>query len=102
MKIRNFLPICSFLLISISAVNAQHPVKIQFDSALEVSGKKFAIRDNTPNLPTNWDDYNFVVLEFKISTSQLLFDFHYENLQSVEQAPVKPHGHGEIPNIWNK
>jgi len=70
MKIRNFLPICAFLLISISAVNAQHPLKIQFDSSKEVSGKKFAIRNITPNLPTNWDEFNFAVLEFKISTSQ--------------------------------
>ena len=49
---------------------AQNLVRIQFDSNREVSGKKFAIRDISPGLPTNWDTYNFVTLEFKITTPQ--------------------------------
>jgi hypothetical protein len=44
--------------------------KIYFDSSKEVSGKKFALKDISPGLPSNWDGYNYVVLEFKISTSQ--------------------------------
>ena len=43
---------------------------IRFDNSKEVSGKKFAIKDITPDLPRNWDEYNFVVLEFRITTSQ--------------------------------
>jgi len=35
--------------------NAQKTVKIQFDSKMEVSGQKFAIKDISPGLPTNWD-----------------------------------------------
>jgi hypothetical protein len=50
--------------------SAQKTVKIQFDSNKEVSGKKFAIRDITQGIPTNWDGYNFVVLEFRITTPQ--------------------------------
>jgi hypothetical protein len=90
MKIRNFLPICAFLLISISAVNAQHPLKIQFDSSKEVSGKKFAIRDITPNLPTNWNEFNFAVLEFKISTSQLSFDLTTKNFNQSSRLLLNP------------
>ncbi|MDR2472367.1 MAG: hypothetical protein LBD53_02220 [Tannerella sp.] len=45
-------------------------VKIAFDSAKEVSGKKFALSDITPGLPDNWDDYNFVTLEMRSTTSQ--------------------------------
>jgi hypothetical protein len=44
--------------------------KISFDSSKEVSGTKFAIKDISPGLPRNWDDYNFVVLELKSSTPQ--------------------------------
>lgn len=50
--------------------NAQNSVRIQFDSNKEVSGQKFAINKISPGLPQNWDSYNFVVLEFKITTSQ--------------------------------
>ncbi len=51
-------------------MQAQKSIKIQFDSNKEVSGQKIAIRDITPGLPTNWEEYNFVVLEFKSTTSQ--------------------------------
>jgi hypothetical protein len=51
-------------------VNAQKPVRIQFDSNKEVSGRKFAIKDISPGLPSDWDGYNFVVLEFKSTTPQ--------------------------------
>ncbi|MDR2384710.1 MAG: hypothetical protein LBD80_03455 [Tannerella sp.] len=44
--------------------------KIMFDSSKEVSGRKFAVRDISPGLPDDWTDYNFVVLEFKCTTSQ--------------------------------
>ncbi|MBA4410479.1 MAG: hypothetical protein Q8S54_13660 [Bacteroidota bacterium] len=59
-----------FLLFSFLTCHAQKTIQIQFDSSKEVSGQKFAIRDLSPGLTANWDDYNFVVLEFKISTPQ--------------------------------
>lgn len=62
--------IAAFLLLSIIQCNAQKLVKIQFDSKKEVSGQKFAIKDISPGLPSNWDKFNFVVLEFKSTTPQ--------------------------------
>jgi hypothetical protein len=53
-----------------SAIYGQKTVKINFDSNKEVSGRKFAIRDISPGIPSNWDGYNFVVLEFKSTTPQ--------------------------------
>ena len=50
--------------------SAPEGFKVKFDSSLEVSGKKFSIRDINPDLPNNWDGYEFVVLEFKITTAQ--------------------------------
>ncbi|OFX57764.1 MAG: hypothetical protein A2066_14405 [Bacteroidetes bacterium GWB2_41_8] len=68
--LQNLLAFLVFLLASSLSVSAQKPVKIQFDSSKEVSGQKFAIRDITSGIPANWDKYNFVILEFKITTSQ--------------------------------
>ncbi|HLN72351.1 MAG TPA: hypothetical protein VK205_03600, partial [Prolixibacteraceae bacterium] len=77
--------------------SAQHTVKIQFDSQKEVSGKKFAIRDITPGLPTNWDGYNYVVLEYKISTPQR-FHVGFTTESGYNELRVMSY----TPNGWNK
>ena len=71
--------------------------KVKFNSAHEVSGKKFAISDINPELPRNWDDYNFVVIEFRITTSQRFHigfttDYGYNELRVTSY----------VPNAWNK
>ena len=43
---------------------------VEFDGTKEVSGERFALRDINPALPTDWMDYQFVVIEYKISTAQ--------------------------------
>jgi len=40
------------------------------DDNKTVSGAKFAISDISPGLPSDWEEYNYVVLEMKSSTSQ--------------------------------
>ena len=70
---------------------------IRFDSNYEVSGKKFAIRDINPDLPRNWDEYNYVVLEYRITTSQRFHvgfttDYGYNELRVMSY----------VPNAWNK
>jgi len=77
--------------------SAPEGFKINFDSNQEVSGKKFAIRDINPDLPRNWDEYNFVVLEFRITTSQRFHigfttDYGYNELRILSY----------VPNAWNK
>jgi len=86
-----------FLLVTALPVLAQKTVKIQFDSNKEVSGKKIAIRDITPGLPTNWDDFNFVVLEFKITTSQR-FHIGFTTATGYNELRVMSY----TPNGWNK
>ncbi len=71
--------------------------KIRFDSNKEVSGRKFALQDISPGLPSNWDTYNYVVLEFKISTPQRFHvgfttDWGYNELRVMSY----------VPNGWNK
>ena len=69
---------------------ADEGFKIKFDSSKEISGKKFAIRDINPDLPRNWDEYNYVVLEFKITTSQR---FHV--------GFTTNYGSWVLPDFWN-
>ncbi len=77
--------------------SAQKPVKIQFDSSKEVSGKKFAIRDISSGIPANWDKYNFVVLEYKSTTSQR-FQLGFTTETGYNELRIMSY----CPNGWNK
>ena len=75
------------------------PKKAQFtfDGSKEMSGTKFAIKDINPNLSANWDDYNFVILEYKIGTAQrfqlgFTTDWGYNELRVMSY----------VPNAWNR
>lgn len=57
------------ILSALPACNRDY-VEISFDSSHEVSGSKFALKDIAPGLPANWDEYEYVVLEFMITTPQ--------------------------------
>ena len=76
---------------------AQKTVKIKFDSNREVSGKKFAIRDISPGIPANWDGFNFVVLEFRITTSQR-FQVGFTTKTGYNELRVMSY----CPNGWNR
>lgn len=85
------------LLALIGCTSVPKEFKVKFDSNYEVSGRKFAIRDINPDLPRNWDAYNFVVIEFKITTAQRFHigfttDYGYNELRVMSY----------LPNGWNK
>jgi len=72
-------------------------VRFTFDPDKEVSGTKFALNDIHPGLPTDWDDYNYVAVEYKISTPQRLYlgftsDAGYNDLRVMSY----------VPNAWNR
>jgi hypothetical protein len=89
---KSIIPFLLILFVIFSAIInsgcSQKSVKIKFDSSMEVSGAKFALKDISPGLPRNWDDYNFVVLEFRFYRLCLM--------------PVRARSHREIPDLWNK
>lgn len=87
----------AIVLMTVMQCNAQNVVKIQFDSNKEVSGKKFAIKDISPGLPANWDGYNFVVLEFRITTPQR-FQVGFTTETGYNELRVMSY----TPNGWNK
>jgi len=71
--------------------------RFTFDGSKEMSGTKFALKEINPDLPADWDDYNFVVLEYKIGTAQrfqlgFTTDWGYNELRVMSY----------VPNAWNK
>jgi hypothetical protein len=83
------------LILSVGCKTDYH--KVKFNSNHEVSGKKFAIKDISPDLPENWDAYNFVVLEFMITTPQR-FNVGFTTDAGYNELRVMSY----TPNGWNK
>jgi len=83
--------------LSVNNLSAQNTKKIIFDSRHEVSGAKFAIKDITPGLPENWDEFNFVVLEFIITTPQR-FQVGFTTETGYNELRVMSY----TANGWNK
>jgi len=95
-SIASSMAIVAFFIMA-QCTTAPKDFKINFDSSKEISGKKFAVRDINPDLPRNWDEYNFVVLEYRITTSQRFHigfttDYGYNELRIMSY----------VPNVWNK
>lgn len=98
MKQRVFLvAICLAIITLACSEKKDETVKIQFDSTKKVSGEKFAIADISQGLPANWDEYNFVVLEMKISTSQR-FQVGFTTETGYNELRVMSY----VPNGWIK
>jgi len=73
------------------------PLTIPFDSDHEVSGMKFALEDVSPGLPADWDAYDYVVLEFMITTPQR-FQVGFETETGYNELRIMSY----TPNGWNK
>jgi len=87
-----FILICLLYLGCSPAGEQGGPVKIRFDSNKKVSGARFAIRDISPGLPSDWEGYNYVVLEMKSSTPQRFHvgfttDWGYNELRIMNYVP---------------
>ena len=94
---RKLLVLCIIGIFSFGICPAQHTVRINFDSKKEVSGKKFAIKDISPGIPSNWDPYNFVVIEFKSSTPQR-FQLGFTTESGYNELRIMSY----TANGWNK
>lgn len=90
-----FAVVAALLLISCS--RKEEGFTVYFDGSKEMSGAKFALADINPDLPLDWDGYNFVVLEYKITTAQrfqlgFTTDWGYNELRVMSY----------VPNAWNR
>ncbi len=73
------------------------PLTIYFDSQQEVSGMKFSLEEISPGLPSDWGDYEFVVLEFMITTPQR-FQVGFNTESGYNELRIMSY----TPNGWNK
>lgn len=85
------------LVLGLTSCYTNDSVKFQFDSKKIVSGKKIAIKDIAPQLPTDWDEYDYVTIEFRSTTPQrfqlgFTTDSGYNELRLISY----------VPNAWNK
>ncbi len=96
-KLKTFLQLALVASMFTYCTNSPKSFKIEFDGSKEVSGQKIAINDITPNLPTNWDEYNYVVLEYKISTAQR-FQVGFTTDYGYNEVRIMSY----VPNQWNK
>jgi hypothetical protein len=86
------------LIISLSCSRGSKDyVTIRFDSDTEVSGMKFALADISPGLPSDWDGYEYVVLEFMITTPQR-FQVGFTTETGYNELRVMNY----TPNGWNR
>lgn len=87
------IPLYLMLILSLACrEEGDEPVTIRFDSSREVSGKKFALEEISPGLPSDWDGYEYVVLEFMITTPQrfqvgLTTESGYNELRVMSYTP---------------
>lgn len=99
MKIFNKLSIITALvvLVSCSSKDEHGSFSFQFDPQKEISGKTFAIKDINPDLPADWDEYSFLVMEYKISTSQR-FQLGFTTDSGIVDIRVMSY----VPGAWNR
>ncbi len=84
-------------LLFVSACQQQDYYTIHFNSEHEVSGQMLALEDITPGLPSDWDDYNYVVFEFMITTPQR-FNVGFTTDDGYNELRVMSY----VPNGWNR
>ena len=96
-SLRNSLLAAYMVMVAFGCSTNSEQFTIQFDNSYEVSGQKFALRDINPSLPSDWDEYNFVVLEYKISTPQR-FQLGFTTADGYNEVRVMSY----VPGQWNK
>ena len=96
MKNNNEILVISVLMMILTSCSADH-VEIRFDSSEEWSGTRIALKDIAPSLPDNWDDYDYVVLEFMITTPQR-FNVGFTTESGYNEQRIKSY----TPNGWNR
>jgi hypothetical protein len=72
-------------------------VTIPFDSEKEVSGMKFSLEEILSGLPANWDGYEYVVLEFMITSPQR-FQVGFTTETGYNELRIMNY----TPNGWNR
>ncbi len=92
----NVRGILLFILVTLISCKQDY-VTIPFDSDMEVSGMKFSLDDISSGLPADWEGYEFVVLEFMISTPQR-FHVGFTTESGYNELRIMSY----TPGAWNR
>jgi hypothetical protein len=87
----------TLLLLSAFISCNSNEVTVHFDRKKEVSGMKISLEEISPGLPSNWDGYEYVVLEFMITTPQR-FQVGFTTETGYNELRVMSY----TPNGWNR
>lgn len=82
-------------LVSMNMNAGKHVIK--FDPSKEMSGAKIALHDINPDLPTDWTKYNYVVVEYRVSTAQRFF-LGFTTGHGYDEVRI----HSYVPGQWNR
>ena len=99
-KIRNqpvLMGMGIFFMVLIISCSEQQEVTIRFDSSMEVSGRKIALDEISPGLPSDWEGYDYVVLEYMITTPQR-FQVGFTTEKGYNELRVMSY----TANTWNR
>lgn len=96
-KVRTILLSVLAASLFVQCTPTEQTFKVELDSTKEVSGKKFALKDINPQLPTDWDAYKFVVIEYKSTTAQR-FQLGFTTDSGYNELRIMCY----VPNAWNK
>ena len=78
-------------------VSAEGIRRITFDPRYEVAGEKLALKEINPSLPRDWSRFRYVVLEYRITTSQR-FHVGLTTRGGYNELRVMCY----VPNAWNR
>ena len=91
------LVVLCILSILLAGCAGKREITIRFSDDVEMSGKKIALKDINPDLPTDWDGYNYVVLEYKTTTAQR-FQLGFTTEWGYNELRIMSY----VPGAWNR
>ncbi|HCE47451.1 MAG TPA: hypothetical protein DEQ84_02040, partial [Prevotellaceae bacterium] len=93
---KKYTVLLSGFLLSLS-LQAEKIHRVVFNPNEVITGKKIALKDINPNLPSNWDSFGYVVIEYRISTSQR-FHVGFTTDGGYNELRIMSY----VPNAWNR
>lgn len=83
--------------LSVISSMSQEVRTVHFDGQYEMSGQKIALKDINPALPQDWRNFNYVVIEYNISTAQR-FQLGFTTKYGYNELRVMSY----VPHTWNR
>lgn len=97
MEIKGFRTFLTAVCLLASTLSLANVHTVSFDSSRRKSGAKIALRDINPDLPRDWDGYNYVGIELRASTTQR-FLLGFTTSHGYNELQI----HSYVPGQWSR